>query len=710
MQRNNPIIMRILILALSAYLLVFSAVEFWNITWGTGEWLGQFSFKWALVFLVFIIFCILCLAAVFAVLWRYEQTARRLDRIASLRDRLGWLRLLPAIVFLVMPVWILQYTAWGVILHGAYLHILLWLVSTILAGAFLTRTKEKLLTWHGILASLTLMSGILIFVSSLRSVTDYPFSLGWSEGNRLWDYSVLFGRDIYDYPAGQPIPVLLDIGRQFVGGIPFLIPGVTIWQARLWNGLVNFVPYLILGLIAFKLSSGDRRYWILAGIWAMIFVVQGPIHPPLLLCAIVVAFAWRRSLWLAIPLIIIASYFAEVSRFTWLFAPGMWAGMLELTGAVKQDDRLNKTAWVRAISVGMAGIIGGYVAPFFAPALISRITALFGQSGTEVVANLGTGVTLSAVGSESSAQPLLWYRLFPNATYGYGILLGLLLATGPLIAVLLYLSGTRRWNLNIWQKLAILLPLLAFLVVGLIVSVKIGGGGDLHNMDMFLIGLMFAGAIAWHNGGYEWSRQIASSPAWIRVVMMLLMIIPVHQLLRHLSPISIHTDMLRVMTLADISPLGPMPEVLPSESDTMEALQDIRRAVKEAAPSGEILFMDQRQLLTFRYITDIPLVPEYDKKVLINEAMSSSELYFRTFYQDLAARRFSLIITQPLHEKIQTDTDEFGEENNAWVKWVSTPLLCYYEPLDTLKKIKIQLLVPKQDASNCDQSLPVDIH
>jgi hypothetical protein len=39
---------------------------------------------------------------------------------------------------------------------------------------------------------------------------------------------------------------------------------------------------------------------------------------------------------------------------------------------------------------------------------------------------------------------------------------------------------------------AIVLPLLAFLVVGLIVSTKIGGGGDLHNLDMFLIGIFFA--------------------------------------------------------------------------------------------------------------------------------------------------------------------------------------------------------------------------
>jgi hypothetical protein len=709
MQRNNLIFIRIPILALSAYLLIFSSVEFWNITWGTGKWLGQFSFKWALAFLVFIIFCIFCLTVVFAVLWRYEGIARSLEQISSLRNRLGWLRLLPAIAFLMAPVWILQYTAWGVILHGA-LRILLWLVSTILAGVFLTQTKEKLLTWHGILASLTLMSGTLIFVSSLRSVTSYPFSLGWSEGNRLWDYSVLFGRDLYDYPSDRQISVLLDIGRQFVGGIPFLIPGVTIWQARLWNGLVNVVPYLILGLIAFKLSSGDRRYWMLAGIWAMIFVIQGPIHPPLLLCAIFVAFAWRKPLWLAIPLIIVTSYFAEVSRFTWLFAPGIWAGMLELSGAITQDNRLSKTAWVRALSVGTAGIIGGYLAPFFVPSLISRTISLFGQAGTEIVANLGTGVTLSAVGSESSAQPLLWYRLFPNATYGYGILLGLFLATAPLIAVLLYLSSTRRWNLNIWQKIAILLPLLAFLVVGLIVSVKIGGGGDLHNMDMFLIGLMFAGTIAWHNGGYEWIRQVDVSPAWLRVVTMLLMIIPIHQLLIHMTPISTRTDMLRIMTLADIPPLGPMPEVLPSKPDTMEALEDIRHEVEQASSRGDILFMDQRQLLTFGYIKGIALVPEYDKKVLINQAMSSDAGYFKNFYQDLAAHRFSLIISNPLHERIQTTTDDFGEENNAWVKWVSTPVLCYYEPLYTLKKVNVQLLVPRQDVSNCDQSLPVNIH
>jgi hypothetical protein len=108
-------------------------------------------------------------------------------------------------------------------------------------------------------------------------------------------------------------------------------------------------------------------------------------------------------------------------------------------------------------------------------------------------------------------------------------------------------------------------------------------------------------------------------------------------------------------------------------------------------------------LLTFKYITDIPLVAEYDKKVLINQAMSADEAYFKTFYTDLASQRFSLIITNPLHERIQTEEDSFGEENNAWVEWVSTPVLCFYEPLDTLRKVRVQLLIPKEDISACAQ-------
>jgi hypothetical protein len=701
------ILVKILIVLLSGWVLYRACTEFYQIAWGSGIWLGQFSLKWALAFFVFVLFCVFCLGAVVTLLWAHHRLTSIFDRLPHIRERLGFVRWILAIIILIIPIWLFQYTFYGAVLYRPYLRILFWILSTIFVGVLLTRGTKQFLTWSYLLAALVLTSGVFNFVAPLGSVTDYPFSLGWSEGNRLWDYSVLFGRNIYNYPTDQPIPVLLDIGRQFMGGIPFLVPGLTIWQARLWIALINIVPYLVLGWVAFKLPPKYFFHGLLAGIWAFTFVRQGPIHSPLLLSAIAVALAWGQSLWIAVPLVMISSYFAQASRFTWMFAPGMWAGMLELSGVVYQNEILGRKTWIRAISVGLAGLFGGYFAPKLVPSALSWMTSLRAQPASEIVSSIESGVTAPSVSANPFVQPLIWYRLFPNATYEYGILLGLLLAVVPLVIILIYLSATHRWPLNILQKLGISLPLLAFLMVGLIVSVKIGGGGDLHNMDMFIIGLLFATAMAWRNGGHEWIEQATTAPAWIRTMVLLLIIIPGLQPLMSLAPISFSEDMATVTTLADIPLDGPFPETLPSEQDTMKALGRIRKEVELAASSGDILFMDQRQLLTFGYIEDVPLIPEYDKKVLINQAMSEDAQYFQSFYHDLASQRFSLIISNPLHMRIQSDTDDFSEENNAWVKWVSTPVLCYYEPLVTLKKVTVQLLVPRQDISACDQMLPL---
>jgi hypothetical protein len=136
-------------------------------------------------------------------------------------------------------------------------------------------------------------------------------------------------------------------------------------------------------------------------------------------------------------------------------------------------------------------------------------------------------------------------------------------------------------------------------------------------------------------------------------------------------------------------------------------LKRVQREVATAAQTGEVLFMDQRQLLTFGYIQDVPLVVEYDKKVLINKAMSGDVQYFAGFYRDLASQRFSLIITNPVNRRLDKSEGHFSEENNAWVKWVTTPLLCYYESMDRLKRVDVELLVPRQDISGCDQVLPI---
>ncbi|MEP7133962.1 MAG: hypothetical protein ABI904_03420 [Chloroflexota bacterium] len=691
---------KILMFAGTLWWALFACGEVYNVSWGTGNWLGQFSPKWFVLFIFFLFAWVLLIVIIRFALWSPQRLEPVVKLLSSFRSKLGYVRWIFAICLLFLPIYFLQYTYWGIVLHGVYVRLLMSAFSAVLSAWLITENKNEFINWKSTLIALVITSGLYNAFVALTSVTSYPFSLGWSEGNRLWDYSILFGSRLYDYPLGQSIPVYLDIGRQFVGGIPFLVPGVNIWEVRLWIALIDVIPYLILGWVAFRVSK-KNGLWILAGIWAYTFVVQGPIHPPLLICAIIVVLAWERPLWLAIPLIAVISYFAQISRFTWLFAPGIWAVMLEMGSAGLVNNQLDKKTWVRAISVGLAGIAGGFLAPFIAPVTIQK---WLGSTAIE-----SGGVTLSSVQTQVSDQPLLWYRLLPNTTYGPGILIGLLLACVPLIAILVYLARTGRWQLNGWQKISIIAPLFAFLGVGLVVSVKIGGGGDLHNMDMFIIGLMFAAVLAWQQTGWHWI-EFQAMPGLVQCLLIALLIIPAYSPLKSMAPISVQADIQMVATLADITPMdplpNPLPDTLPSTQDTSAILENIRQAVADATPTGAVLFMDQRQLLTFGYIKGVPLVPEYDKKVLIDKALSSDAKYFDSFYRDLADHRFSLIISSPLHGQLNDLEDQFSEENNAWVKWVATPILCYYQPVDTFKKVRVQLLVPREQTSECAAALP----
>ncbi len=670
-------------------LLLFSAAqEFYNIAQGTGNQWGEFSFKWAFFFLAFAAFCIFGFGVGMLTLWWPERLASLFQRLCRWREGWGRWRWAGVMLALILPIWFLQYTPWGAILSRA-IRLLIWLLEVLFAAALLTRSSRQVLAWPAVLSALLLSGAAFAAALAMRNVTDYPFSLGWSEGNRLWDYSVLFGRERYIYD--KPIAAYLSPGRQWMGGIPFLLPGLTIAQERLWLGLIYILPYLLLGWVLFYRSHPRTRLWLAAGLWAYLFLDQGPIHPPLILAATLVALAWEQPLPLAFPLIALAGYYAQVSRWTWMFAPAIWIVMLEMGGASGQEGRLRRATWKRALSLGLAGVLGGYLVPFLLDLWRGEVSPSLNP------AQLGGLVT---------RQPLLWYRLFPNATYGHGILLGLLIAVAPLMVCLVYLLVTRRWRLILWQGLALLLPLLAFLGVGLVVSTKIGGGGDLHNTDMFLIALLFAAALAWRHGGSDWLSR--ASPAGVRALVILLLALPAYPSLLSLRPLNFAASLDWVATLTDTENLKALASLPPPEV-TQNALRVLNAEVAQARARGEVLFLDQRQLLTFGYVRDVPLVPEYEKKYLMDQALSSNAAYFQEFYADLAARRFALIVSDPLRTPIKDSQYHFGEENNAWVRWVATPVLCYYEPKITLDEVHIQLLVPASPPRDCTGKLPIPL-
>jgi hypothetical protein len=227
-------------------------------------------------------------------------------------------------------------------------------------AALITKTEEKFISWQAVLKSMLLIGSLFAFAKISIGVTSHPFSLGWSEGNRIWDYSVLYDRARYDYPLDQRISAYIDVGRQSLWGIPFLVPGISIFYVRLWSALIFSLPYAILGWMFFRPAPELRKHWLWVGLWTLVFLYQGPIYSPLVLIAILVTGARRQPLWVALPLVFLAGYYAQISRLTWIFAPAMWSVMLALGDSNHlEDGRIPGRVWTKSAALGIVGAVGG---------------------------------------------------------------------------------------------------------------------------------------------------------------------------------------------------------------------------------------------------------------------------------------------------------------------------------------------------------------
>jgi hypothetical protein len=111
---------------------------------------------------------------------------------------------------------------------------------------------------------------------------------------------------------------------------------------------------------------------------------------------------------------------------------------------------------------------------------------------------------------------------------------------------------------------------------------------------------------------------------------------------------------------------------------------------------GEVLFIQNRHLLPLDLIKNIELVPEYEKVFLMEMAMSENEDYLNEFQTDLKTHRFALIIMEPINLIIQTSSDAFGEENNAWVESVAQPLSESYNTVLDLSENGMIIMAPNK--------------
>ena len=584
------------------------------------------------------------------------------DRLGKMRERLGWVRRPVIVLFWLAPI-LYHYLA-GAGSYPASANIrFLFLLVAVWVTAFLTcEQKDRLVS----IDSLGINFGILILVSAidgyLLRVVDYPFSMYWSEGNRLYDYSLVFGQSLYNYP-GKIINPYSSPGRYALWGVLFLFDGLPIWAHRLWNLVLQIAPPLLFSFFLTRRlePAGLRRRTLL---WiALFFIVLAPLHPPFVLGSVIVAWsAFDESPVKRGASLLAAGAYLALSRWTWAFAPAAMGALIDLF--LYYPHRTGN--WFRRLlPTALLATLGA------APGLYLNFrafqTTLQGESLT-------------------GSQPLLWYRLLPNDTLGPGVLLLTLLYTGPLLIILAWWMVTKRLKLDAWQKLAAWGAILGFFAAGLVISTKIGGGGDLHNLDMYLTTLMLVVVLALTT--LAGNPERTPLPAWAAALVALLILLPVHQFLP-LDPA-----------------YGGEPSSLASPEKAQDILSTIRTEVDAASQQGEVLFMDQRQLLTFGYIPAVPFVPEYEKKYMMDQAMANNAGYFESYYRDLADKRFTLIVTEILRSKLKADLGgSFSEENDAFVTWVSNPTLCFYEPVYTSKETNIMLLVPKADATGCGEYL-----
>lgn len=599
--------------------------------------------------------------------------------VDTLKDKLGLFGRALALLLCVLPGVLYNFMNFSEPWRGLWIRVFVCGLAVIVAAWLWERNGA--LSFGSVIPCAFIFAVSFALLTQFHDVSDYPFSIGWSEGNRMWDYSILFGKDLYNYPQDQTIPAYIDIGRQSLWGLIYLLPNVTIVGARVWNDVLFTIPCALLGCALLRRDPDCRGYRLLAGgLWTMLFLMQGPIYTPLTLAAILVALGSRLPLVLNCLLVAAAGFYAVMSRSTWVAAPSAFAVFLcFLDQSAIANDKAKKSRWGKAAALGLSGLLGA--AAYMKREAFSGLFGGFANAAAEAaVESTAAEAALDAVPRIFTPawfryylgrQALLWDRLWPNETYKPGIVLGLALGVLPLILLLVIWSVRKKWKLDGWQKLLLFAGSGIFLTAGLVFSVKIGGGSNLHNLDMFLILMVIVGALAWQAGFGAWLGESIRANSAVCLLMLAAVIIPVW---------------------SDVTTAAP--HVFPNSAVTEDAVEKIREVAAEHKDE-DILFLDQRQLLTFGTVERIPLIADYEKKWMMDEAMANNAAYFEPYFKDLKEHRFAAIISEPLQIKFQGAGGDFSEENDLFVTYVSVPTLCYYEPYETFPEQGVQILVPR---------------
>ena len=553
-----------------------------------------------------------------------------IPHVQSLLDGLGWMRFLISWSFSLIGMW----------------------------GIKLLRKETPWLI--ALIAIILCQSTLHLLLFYWPRVTDYPFAMGWSETSRFYYPSLFLSEKVYG--REYPWPILHPTLHLLLA--PPYIFDAPLWFHRFWQVAIRYlligsiVPALMMRLRIQAAALLRATRW-LAGLWMFLFLFMGPIYFHLAIPVILMLLGFSqqndRRTWVVL---LLASIWCGWSRLNWYPLPGMIAAVLYFM----EVPYGGKNIWRYLLKPALWFVIG-------------TLTAFLAQ---RVYIAL-SGIPDSGIFYTSLASNLLWYRLWPNASYFLGILPGALLASLPIWIAMAVIIRSRQSDWHPVRLAFILAALLVLFVGGLVVSLKIGGGANLHNMDAYfsLLLIVFAYLVF---ARYQPERGGMAQPVplhWLLVIALIIM--PAWSYLQFNIGLR----------------MGDAPR-------TQQVLRSLQGYVDQAnAQSGEILFITQRHLVSMHMLDHVTLVPEYEREDLMEIAMANDIRHIETFRKDMEDHRFALIVVDPLNYNILSKQRSFSEENNVWVTRIMKHILCNYQQEIVFPADDIALYVPQQGEGQC---------
>ncbi len=495
-----------------------------------------------------------------------------------------------------------------------------------------------------ILCTLLILVGLgsRIYSYSL-SVTSFPLTTDWSESGRIFEAASIYSPIIF----GKTLPwPWLDPGRAILEGLVFLIPNGQVWLYRLWLAILSLSTSVITAILINRSAlrnsllkkQRNRVTIVLLVLWGNLFILQFPIYYHLLLGMIItLLFLDLDKPVLILIAVIFASAWEGLCRVNWFLMPAVLAITIYLLLTPMRNKKIVQYLYwpffwfisgaiASLLTYGLFINISHYEIPFFNP-------------------NMQYGFFI--------------FKLWPNQTFNLGLIPGIILLSLPLLVVMVVVCYRKIRSLHWIRSLALLSILGIFFIGSTIVSLRAGGGFDLHNYDSFGLILFVIGCYC-GLGAVGFDEMESDAPITLltnRYVMLGLITVPIF------------------FALFSIPPRKNLPI-----QEANQVIQQVQSFTQETdASRGPVLFLDYRHLLVYKMIFPVEFYLPYEKIDLMEMAMANNRPYLDQFWEDIEEQKFPLIISEELQLGKQDVELPFGNENNIWVVNVSEPILKYYQ-------------------------------